>query len=722
MATLKRLRLRNFAQHVDCNLELGPGLTVITGPMGSGKTNLGQAVFASLSNDFSNFGSTKKELIRRGSSGDSFIATVWIADDGTEVEVIRYLKGGSSKLILNGEAQIERRESDITKKLEELLGFERQSLIGNHCVRQSRIDSVISDLPSDRVRAMANLFYLQDVLLPDMTQYQQELVWVAGRLSGVDSEAVQRAKDERIAAATAYLEMIRDRAEAMTSVPSDEDYERAKSLVYEKNRRADLIAKRQILTRNIQRRKETILQTAKALQNAQVALLRAEDVVKEVQQELSSIQPAILAIKMRRQHIKRIKELENDKISVEFDLLDSPVQPSKSQLSTKAIEQLRNQLSDAQRALRLIREGKSVCDKCGAEIPFKPSDVEKYEAESRRLESRIREATEIADQWAKYYKEDAAWPRKQAALSEKLRAIVDELNENKKELAAIPEPSGSEEHLLEKQSALEKRLRALNSQQKTAQENVIELSSKCSALRESQKKDKERLGEIRDELKKIPRQDDPEFVKAEALIRERELSDQKLSDLERQRLVLLYRSRKAREEYSRSSEAASQAEALELWKKHLEEAVLAFRPSNMPKAVLASLLESLSAPISRMCQHLGLPFSISTSPDLELLANHPDGSIEPATCLSGGQKACVSIAFWASKLLTIQSGVQTIFLDEPTANLDEEAVSQFGRLLIELAKLIQSKGRQVIISTHHRQLDTCAHYRLSFYDKESHVS
>src|SRR2546426_9547467 len=41
---LRRLRLLNFRQHADTELEFGPGITGIIGPNGSGKTTILEAI------------------------------------------------------------------------------------------------------------------------------------------------------------------------------------------------------------------------------------------------------------------------------------------------------------------------------------------------------------------------------------------------------------------------------------------------------------------------------------------------------------------------------------------------------------------------------------------------------------------------------------------------------------------------------------------------------
>lgn len=134
-------------------------------------------------------------------------------------------------------------------------------------------------------------------------------------------------------------------------------------------------------------------------------------------------------------------------------------------------------------------------------------------------------------------------------------------------------------------------------------------------------------------------------------------------------------------------------------------------PRQLPRRVLRRLMLSIAQSLSELCRELGQPFEISIGEDLEFLVKHTDGSLEAAQRLSGGQQACVATVFWIVRLLAnMGSGLPLLVLDEPTANMDEEAVSRFAEMLQRLGPVLIQRKLQVVVVTHHRQLIGCGQY------------
>lgn len=63
---IKKLRVQNFRKHHDYSIELQPGITVITGPNGSGKTSLIEAIYVALHGK--SWRSSLEEVLRDGSN------------------------------------------------------------------------------------------------------------------------------------------------------------------------------------------------------------------------------------------------------------------------------------------------------------------------------------------------------------------------------------------------------------------------------------------------------------------------------------------------------------------------------------------------------------------------------------------------------------------------------------------------------------------------------
>ncbi|GIW89734.1 MAG: hypothetical protein KatS3mg109_0166 [Pirellulaceae bacterium] len=715
MAILKRVHLRNFAQHKDCVAEFGPGVTVITGPMGSGKTNLMLAAAASLSNDFGAFVPKKKDLIRRHSSGSSFIATQWLLDDGTVVDVVRSLRKESSYYSLNGERQPERRESEITEALAQLIGFDPRLLIQNHCIQQSKVDAIISDQPADRVHATARLFSISQELLPDLTPYQEELARVSAELAGFDDKAIGIYRADRVSFASEYWKMVVNRWTDLAYLLSDEDRKRYEGILKKLERRESLFSERNVVSRNISRRRDMIVEAEQLLKKFEASIADKEARVDELSAELASCKSAAQTVKLKRSYEQQLKAAKDDKAEAGMALLESPVKPQTPEPSEEEIQGIRDELWSTQRLLELSKSGLSECETCGSPLPTSPDDVEPLTEKVAELRAILQEKQQVKSEWNWFRKDLEKWPATESALLARIAESDLEIDRLTREISQLELPEGDPDKILQRVTRLSHDLQVEKAELDKLRKDQMSLVSRLSSYRTKLADDQKSLDDIRNEISSIPPQSDPIYAEAEEKLRlHREAAARQLK-YESDRVGLLVKSRFARQQYRDAVEQAKNQKKMLIWRDSLEEALVAYRPTNMPKAVLSSLLESLSGPISTVCRSLGLPFTITSDSNLTLTAHHPDESIEPAACLSGGQKACVSIAFWTSKLLAVRGGLDTLFLDEPTANLDEEAVSQFADVLMEIGKLMLEKRKQLIIATHHRQLEVCAQHVFSLY-------
>src|SRR4051812_36721930 len=99
---LARLRLRDFRSYERAEVELGEGLTVVSGPNGSGKTNLLEAAYFALTAR-SPRTSNERELVRRGASVTRVEADVEGGDDPHGLEVA-FTPGEPKRIRVDGAA------------------------------------------------------------------------------------------------------------------------------------------------------------------------------------------------------------------------------------------------------------------------------------------------------------------------------------------------------------------------------------------------------------------------------------------------------------------------------------------------------------------------------------------------------------------------------------------------------------------------------------------
>jgi DNA repair exonuclease SbcCD ATPase subunit len=106
--------------------------------------------------------------------------------------------------------------------------------------------------------------------------------------------------------------------------------------------------------------------------------------------------------------------------------------------------------------------------------------------------------------------------------------------------------------------------------------------------------------------------------------------------------------------------------------------------------------------INATLEWFGAPFwveSVAEKDSLGFLAHFSGAPPRPAERLSGGQSGVFAIGFRRAAQQVFNADIGTMWLDEPTAALDEENLTYFGEALQKLAAEVRNR-RQLVIITH----------------------
>ena len=101
----------------------------------------------------------------------------------------------------------------------------------------------------------------------------------------------------------------------------------------------------------------------------------------------------------------------------------------------------------------------------------------------------------------------------------------------------------------------------------------------------------------------------------------------------------------------------------------------------------------------------GSPFWVEADQNLSFKVHFPASPPRAAGALSGGQKAILAICFRMAINKLFGANVGMMFLDEPTAGLDNENIEYFREALLSLATKVRGK-QQVVIITHATELQS----------------
>jgi DNA replication and repair protein RecF len=142
--TLRRLLLRNFRSYEEAEINFGPGLTVVVGPNGTGKTNLLEAA-GYLSTLRSFRGVPNDGLVRMGAS--SCVIRGQIDSDGRDVWVeAEVVPAGRSRVLVNKQPLKRNRE---LRDVQRITVFSPEDLVlvkGGPGERRNYLDEILASL------------------------------------------------------------------------------------------------------------------------------------------------------------------------------------------------------------------------------------------------------------------------------------------------------------------------------------------------------------------------------------------------------------------------------------------------------------------------------------------------------------------------------------------------------------------------------------------------
>jgi DNA repair protein SbcC/Rad50 len=224
-----RLRLVNFRQHEDTDLDFGPGLTGIIGPNGSGKTTLLEALAWALYGTKAARG-TVASLRRRSAPPRARVEVELEFSLGPHrYRVARSLHG--AELYQDRDpAPIANSASAVTERLVRVLGMTRDEFFHTYFTGQKELAIMTGMGPTDRGRFLSQVLgyerlrTAQDRLREERTVLRARLQEIEGRLPpaeelareeaaaaerGAGAEARAAAAEAALAAAAAELERLR---------------------------------------------------------------------------------------------------------------------------------------------------------------------------------------------------------------------------------------------------------------------------------------------------------------------------------------------------------------------------------------------------------------------------------------------------------------------------------------------------------------------------------
>jgi exonuclease SbcC len=157
-----RVRLRNFKPYPDAAVDLSPGVTVVHGVNGSGKSSLLEACFFALYGARALEG-TLEDAVTNGE--EECEAELWFSHDGADYHVARRVRvsgdrAQTASCTLEGPETALDGARDVRRRVTELLRMDEEAFLNCAYVRQGEVNKLINASPSDRQDMIDDLLQL----------------------------------------------------------------------------------------------------------------------------------------------------------------------------------------------------------------------------------------------------------------------------------------------------------------------------------------------------------------------------------------------------------------------------------------------------------------------------------------------------------------------------------------------------------------------------------
>jgi len=756
---IRSIRLINWRSHSDTSLSFKKGTNLLVGIMGAGKSSVLEGLSFALFGTFPALERRKlrqEDIIRLNEPEAKVVLELsW---DGVDYRIERILSRGkrgvsSSAEIYKAGALIESGQSAVTDYVQRLLCLDYDLFTRAIYSEQNNIDYFLTIDPRRRKQEMDALLGLDR-----FETARANCSLVASRIKAKRTALEGRfdpARKAKLEADGAALEA--KRQELSSSITKDE------SILKGQEAALKTLSERYDSVRKARERHEALRIESIKLQALCESLAKesegfSEEAIKAVRDPLTAIQAAREdARKKLRQSEEALLSISKDKARIEASLKDIRARKIRAEALSKELsgllagreesvlrkthdeaeKRLRSfesersalsvQVKEIQDLLPRLHSGSSRCPLCDSALT--DDSIKHVQEEKRaaiaRADARMAELSKLIAEAAKERDSSALSLRRIGLINESLVPLKDGLSEEGPLSASLDSLSGKAEELSDALSSIREGVRK-------ADEDIERLRFDLRSMEERGEKRK-RLASSQARLDAIGKEltgaafDEKAYEALRAELESARLSESKV------RLELSGRRKELSSAIELSAHIKGELSALNDLERELRLSFNLEEQLSIYKAALSETQASLRVDlIDAINRALNEVFSIfypyKNYRSLRLQASEKDYLFEVddgrgyrplESVASGGERACAALALRVSLAMVLTPSLSWLVLDEPSHNLDSQAISM-------LSEALQFKVPQVVaqtfVITHEEALigsEFASSYRLSREKEEN---
>ncbi len=718
---ITNISIKNVFQHGSLGIPVSGHLTGLVGPNGSGKSNLLKCIQFAFSGEVP--GKNKEQLLKWGEKSGA--VTVEFVHQGQSGKITRATGQGKTSLEYNGETY-----AGITKvnqAVDALLGMDKD-VARTVFVAQAELDTVLFETPAKREQAFQKMCGIGEA---DKV-YRDLGPWITSKMPPVFDTSAQIATGRE---ELSSLQKIKQELDAEDKQVSSE----LQNLDLE-----SLRVEQQIFT-DIKNHCTTIntLSEDLAARAARESAVQQQRTAAASQIEGIDFEKLDAKLSTARTALTSAEEYASllATASAEAAALDAleecPVRAEDIELAQKAYDTAKAAASELQGISRLYEGLLKAMQEAGSEInecPVCGSQISDKKSVTARLQDMLTKASvdvNKLDVAGKHLaaenavRERTVWGSRKQNLENRLSVAQSALNTKQ---APVNTPDAMREELT-KMEAVARSLQQIRI-------DVAGFDAQIAAERKELERCRSQVDTARERLKSLGC-DGPDYhvelrSACDSLIANGTRINRCTELLQQQASI---RGRLA-EITARITALAQGIEKLvrqnaqnadyEQVKATLEQVRNWVHYSNGPHKMAVRVMESLTDAVNMFLTRLNAPFYVVLTEDgMSYQCPFTDGRTMPesgapeASELSGGQKTMLALAFRLASYCMFASQQGLLTLDEPSAYLDSENVSNFCTLLERLKEIMVQLDLQIFVSTHEQAILPFMDSVVNLYDKES---
>jgi DNA repair exonuclease SbcCD ATPase subunit len=701
------VELENVCQFRYQKVDFAPGLTAVIGRNGGGKSNLMKSVYAAISGDFGrNDGLKTDNICQYAKPTDTSKITSVLEHGGTTIEIVRSLRPVGTRLRLSSPGMppvLITKAQEASDVISNMLGVSSRMLSDYVFVDQWSIFDFLSMMPAERAKAFQRLFRTEsaEALWKILGEHHDKLVIPT---PGIDKDVVTRRITEN---EEKYDSLSTEYASCKNQI-STSDPRRDRKVCEDWNNKKSA----QVRAKDLDTKQNTYGEECRQIDIKRNVLARELDAfrgyVTEHNDRNMSARKLLGAWAAHERLELQRSEVESRRALTLEDFMrgsSEPVRPAEY-VSPRGdrlpitqfwrdYEAAKKRVTVGEHFMALLTINDPHCPTCGTPRCTFETHRADYEKQIEQDRSDLARMQIVIDGSASYDQAARAFTERNKYYGQIFRSLDEQLQM----FTDIPKPDRPKHELEAEITEFADMERMLHQTQ-----------NELARLDGSYEQKQETLAQLARELQELQK------VIQETTVTEVEAAQaqgrldihnellQKEATLKGNLVVLEKALRDDRMCLAQLESIERQAHTERKWGEYSLDMRHLVHRDNLPRAVAQNYLDLMQDEINALLVRFDSPFTVATDDTLSFNATFKDGRRVPASRLSGGEKVLLALAFRVVVNDIFAKDLGLLCLDEPTAGLDDGNLSCLRIAIERLKELSSSRGLQVIMITHEKEL------------------